>query len=190
MERNRVFAMEGLDGTGKTTSSRMLAEETNGHYFYWADKNVFKSFRKRFDSSSPKLRFLYYTAASIDTHFRINELRETADVFVDRTIASTIAYHKALGVPDSWISMIPNFLINQFDSMIYFTAEESTRIQRMEERAKKEGKLSKADEKSILIGRDVDRFYRTLMPEKTLIVSTDHKTPRQVVDEVKMKLYE
>lgn len=184
MERNRVFAVEGLDGTGKTTVAKLVAEQTDSHYFYWTDENVLKHLRRYFDSAPPKIRFLYYFASTLETYFRIDNLRRSADVFADRTVLSTIAYHKALGVPDSWIGMIPGFLIRQIDYMIYFTAEDQTRAKRLGER-----NANVSDEKSFQIGRRVDAIYRTLMPDKTIFVHTDNKTPDQLAQELKQTLY-
>lgn len=191
MERKKVFAVEGLDGTGKTTAAKMLAEETESKYYYWMDKNRLKHFRKLLDNAPDNLRFLYYTAAAIDTYFRTEELREDADVFVDRTMLSTIAYHKALGVSDAWLSIIPQFTINQIDTLIYFTASEETRAQRMRDRELSgDQNMTEADKKSLIIGRRVDQEFRAIIPDRTLIVETDDKSPQEVVNFVKGRLYE
>lgn len=190
MEKHRVFAIEGLDGTGKTTAGKMLAEQTEASYYYWMDKNRLKHFRKFLDNAPVNLRFLYYTAAAIDTYFHVEGLREDADVFVDRTMLSTIAYHKALGVSDAWISLIPQCTIDQIDTLIYFTAEEETRVKRMTDRESSGVQnMTEADKKSLLIGRRVDQEFRAIIPDRTLIVSTDDKSPQEVVNFVKGHLY-
>ena len=144
-ENNRVFAIEGLDGTGKSTAAKLLAEQNEAVYYYWMDKNSIKKIRGLLDNAPVHLRFLYYTAAAIDTYFRAEDLRESADVFVDRTMLSTIAYHKALGLSDAWISLIPQFTINQIDQLIYFTATEETRASRMTQR-----EIEGTDRKSVV----------------------------------------
>lgn len=189
-EKHRVFALEGLDGTGKTTAGKILAEQTEATYYYWMDKNRLKHFRKLLDNAPVHLRFLYYTAAAIDTYFQAESLREDADVFVDRTMLSTIAYHKALGVSDAWISVIPQATINQIDTLIYFTASEETRLQRMSDRHSSGAQhMTEADKKSLLIGRSVDKEFRAIIPERTLIVDTDNKQPQEIVDFVKGNIY-
>lgn len=191
MERFRFFAVEGLDGTGKSTVAKILADETDSQYYYWMEKNRLKRFRCAFDNSSPYLRFIYYTFAAIDTHFRAERMRTESDVFVDRTMLSTIAYHKALGLSDFWISMIPRFTIDSIDQLLYFVASEETRLNRMKDReGKGERAMTQADYQSLVIGRRVDEEYRRILPDRTTIIDTDDKTPEQIVMEVKGILYE
>lgn len=189
MEHYRIFACEGLDGTGKTTYAKLLAQQTGSAYLNWTDNNPLARFRKQADRLHPALRFTFYTALSFGTHKEAQKNQLAGDVYVDRTILSTIAYHKALGVSDAWMALIPHALLDQIDQMLYFTAAEDTRLERMQKRLGEGKALSTVDAKSLLIGRKVDEAYRTIMPHKTLVVATDDKKPQEVVDEVKQQLY-
>ena len=133
-ERNRVFALEGLDGVGKTTVGKLLAEQTGGQYLYFMDHNKMKPFRQRFDGAPTPIRFLYYLTATIDAYFQAEKLKQSSDVFVDRTVASLIAYHRAYSLSERWFWLIPHKLVSQIDTMIYFTMSEENRIARLQSR--------------------------------------------------------
>lgn len=192
MERNRVFAVEGLDGTGKTTAAKLIAEETSSQYYYCSDRNSLKAFRKRFDNAPSSLRFMYYTAFALDTYFRAESMRNNSDVYVDRTVLATIAYHKAMGLSNGWFKLVPKFMINQIDMMLYFTADENTRTQLLNQRAEALGTpMTRSDSASLNLALRIDDEFRKIIPERTLIVpSLSMTNPRLVVDFVKGALYE
>lgn len=193
MERYRVFAVEGLDATGKTTVSKMLAEEVGAHYQYYLpnDPNGLRRWKDRFDKALPTARFVFFTAAAIEADYTTQELRKTGDVYVDRTILSTIAYHSALGVPDCWFSLIPTRLIDNIDQVLYFTASENTRIARMQYRQDVQGFTTTAsDHASLPLSQKVDEIYRSLTPDRTLVISTDDRTPGEIVSYLKGVVYE
>lgn len=189
MERNRVFALEGLDGVGKSTTGKILAEQTGNKYLYCMDGNRLRCLRKRFDTAPTPIRFLYYLAVPLDNYSRIERLRKNSDVFVDRTIASSIAYHRAYGLSESWLRLVPDFIMRQIDLMIYLTLSEETRRQRMKARSVTPETMTKSDEKSLLLVSSIDEAYKSVFPDKTLILPTDYKTPQQVVDKLKAKIY-
>lgn len=189
MERYRVYPLEGLDCVGKTTSGKLLAGQTDSAYLYCMDGNPLRPYRKYFDNAPLPVRFLYYLAASLITYKQAETLRKSADVYVDRYIASTIAYHRAYGLPEAWFSLIPQILINQIDRMIYFALNEETRVRRVMERSMTEkGLLADADKKSITYGPKVDNEYRRLFTDRTIIAPVDNKSPQEVVDHIKSHL--
>jgi len=65
---NRVIALEGLDGTGKSTSGKLLAAQTSARYLYCMDGNRFRPYRKRFDTAPTPVRFLYYLVVPLDNY--------------------------------------------------------------------------------------------------------------------------
>lgn len=50
--------------------------------------------------------------------------------------------------------------------------------------------MTESDKRSIVLGDKIDKEYRKIFPDKTLIVEVDNKTPQIIVDELKGKLYE
>ncbi len=189
METHRVFALEGLDGVGKTTAGKILAEQVpNAIYLYAMDGNDLSPYRKMFDTASVGLRFLYYLAVAYNTYMNAERLRQTDNVFIDRGIASTIAYHRAFGLPDSWLYLIPQCLSDQIDTMIYLTATNAERKRRMGSRAVTSQTMTYSDNRSLIVGQRIDEEYRIICPEKTLVICTDDKSPQSVVNEIRKNI--
>lgn len=189
-ECGNIYVLESLDGVGKTTVGRLLAMQTDSVYLYCMDGNPLRPYRRFFDELPTPLRFLYYLGVSINASANAEKLRATTDVYIDRSIVSTIAYHKAYGLPDIWFNLIPRSLMDQIDIMFYFTVNEETRRQRITERQRLKGILNPSDQKSLLLSGKIDDEYRRVFPAKTLIIPTDDKTPQQVVREVEERLHE
>ena len=191
MEKYRAFAVEGLDGTGKSTTTKLLAAETNSRYYHWSEKNSLIRFKHLFQNKPLLLQFFFHVMTGADTHVRVNNMLKTSDVYVDRSMVSTIAYYKAMGIPDYLIAMIPKVTLDIYDRLLYFTADEQTRLERMEFRETSgEKAMTPRDRLSLVIGNKVDQAYRGLMPEKTHIIDTNKSTVREVVDALKMTYYE
>lgn len=186
MEKNMVFGLEGLDGTGKTTVGKILAEETGWRYVYFTDHSKLAPLRRYFEHAPIKIRFLYYVGASIENYLYVEEIRKVDDVYLDRTIFSTIAYHRAYGVPKSWTSFIPKFLQGQFNRIIFFEVSDDERRKRLGERnAISDVSTQQSDNKSITLAARINKEYHMILPQGTIFVNTDSKTPRQVVDEIR-----
>lgn len=186
---HRVFGLEGMDGSGKTTVGKMVAEQTGGQYLYCMDGNPLKPYRNLFDQQRPEIRFLYYVAIPLVNYLRIEDLRKSSDVFLDRTVASTIAYHLAYGVSRKWIKLIPHQLLKQIDTMLYFTVSESERRRRLLQRQTTDSVLTHNDLKSLELDRQIDTEYRKVFPEKTTIIPTDDKDPSKITKEVIERIY-
>lgn len=191
MERNRVFAVEGLDGTGKTTAAKAIARETDSQYYYCSDRNTLKGLRKKFEQAPDTARFLFYTFFALDTYFRAKEMKKVSDVFVDRTVISTIAYHKAIGLHQGWFNLVPKFMLDQINTMVYFTADEQTRSLLLARRAEVDGlPVTHSDAISLQLSDLIDAEYRKIIPERTLVVpQLSLVDPRASIDFVKDKLY-
>lgn len=186
---HRVFACEGLDGTGKTTVVKEVARQSRSTYHIWSENHL-----ARFRSFADKLpvggRFLFYVAIGLETYRFAEEARVQSDVFLDRTMVATRAYHLALGVPPSWMSLIPQRTFDQFDQMFYFTVEEKIRLARMQSRLAPGTTLSYNDGKSIELARSIDLYFRNTMPAKTTIIDTSYQSPAQLVDSLYKRIYE
>jgi len=97
LSRNLLIAIEGLDGTGKSTVACLLAKRLNG-VVYATPPPEFVPIRKALDSSrSLSARFYYYLSSVCYAGAEASGLREHSHVILDRYVSSTIACHKALG---------------------------------------------------------------------------------------------
>lgn len=187
--KGRFIAVEGLDGSGKTTITNILVERTNSACYSWKNGKL-AQYRDRFDNAPCFPRFAYFLMVGAETGFRADKMREDGDVYVDRTIISTIAYHKALGVPSMWMSLIPRRLIDQINIFLYFTAPVEVRTKRMLDRVRLEGKqLNSNDRSSIVLSEVIDREYRLVLPSRTLVVENNDKQINDRVDVLMEKLY-
>lgn len=97
LRNHSIIAIEGIDGSGKTTVAKELADKINGVYFRTPNKE-FDECRKFFerDSRSPLSRFFFYLAANWEAWEQINRLAERYPVILDRYLLSTKIYHQVL----------------------------------------------------------------------------------------------
>lgn len=188
--RGNAYGVEGLDGTGKTTVTKLVAEQTESRYFYWTENNSLRQWRKYFDNAQTNLRFLFYTVVSVDSYLRVENYRKTSDVFLDRTVASTIAYHLAFGLNRGMLAFIPQCTLDQLNKLIYLTASDDVRRERMKNRGVNSfQEMTEADKKSLVFGAKVDAEFRKIIPERTLVIETDNRTRQEVADHMKKLLY-
>lgn len=184
-----VFALEGLDSSGKTTCGKLLAKQTDGLYLYAVNGRLNLTLRKFFDNRSTWLRFLFYLVVNLVNYFVIKRKRKKKNIFLDRSVFSTIAYHKAYGLSDFWFKLVPPFIPKQFDLMIYFAVSEKERLNRIIRKIKTKNTMTKSDEKSLILGKEIDAEYKKLADQyPSLVIETDNKTPQEIVDELKLKL--
>lgn len=190
MSEYAVRALEGVDGSGKTDSGKIIAREIGGRYFYFSDGNPLRHLRSKFDKLPTLSRFLFYIAMPMLNYQRIENMRASADVFVDRTIYSTIAYHLAYGLDPKWKGVIPARLLKQFDGgMIYFSVNEEERRKRLGLRQANSGIMTISDQRSLQLGPVLDKEYRKLFDERTIEIVTDGKTQLAVAREAIERLY-
>ena len=186
--RNPVYACEGLDGVGKTSAAKLLAITDNAQYHHYMDGNPLASLREiALDPATPQeVKFQYYLGCAFDTYKQAGEKSLIAPVYADRTVFATLAYHQGLGVSDTLVARTPKPLLDQFAAMIYFTANDRTRLERLE--ARSNGAISNRDLESFKLGKIVDANYRSVAPGRTVIVETDRKTLEEVVYDVREQL--
>lgn len=188
MSEHKVYALEGIDGSGKTISGQLVAEKTGGKYLYCMDGNPLKRWRKNFDTMPNELRFAYYLAVPLINYRRIEKMRTSTDVFLDRSLASTIAYHRAYGLSEKWFKLIPSWLYEQVDTMLYFFVDETERINRINNRAVLPDTMTVSDRKSFEYSSRIDEAYRKVYTDRTILVDTGNKTPDEVAEFVITKI--
>ncbi len=185
LEQHPVRAVEGLDGTGKTTAALLFCEQYSERYYCWKDNLTARKLRDIFDGSRDFQRFFFYIAVSLETYVRAQQMRKYSPVCLDRTIVATIAYHRALGVPRSWMVLVPKQTLKQITHLLYFTTEEHVRIERMHQRSLTEGKsLNPNDQNSIRLNRCIDEEYRRVIPDRTIVIDTTARSPQETVIEI------
>ena len=93
----RLIVIDGIDGVGKTTTAKLLANKLNGIYFPTPNEQV-KGIRDYFGQGNKTAKYLFYLGALINSSEEIFQLLYANNVVVDRYLASTICYHRVLGV--------------------------------------------------------------------------------------------
>ena len=95
--KNKLIAIEGILGVGKTTISKILARELDGVYY-----NITKKFHEMRliaeNNLSVEARFHFYLSLNLQASFEMNELLKSKNVICDKYIWTTICYYKTFGV--------------------------------------------------------------------------------------------
>lgn len=111
-KRNLLIAIEGIDGSGKTTLAQGLVKELNNrgflaHYTMEPTRNRIGELIRTLtpDYRDPRIEALLYAADRL--HHYLNEIKVKLEegyiVVADRYVYSSIAYQGALGAPIDWI---------------------------------------------------------------------------------------
>lgn len=91
--RHIFISIEGVDGVGKTTIARRLANDGTFQY-YKSPSGPFAQLRKEVDvHATPLERYCFYRLATQYDSTQIANLLESGSVVCDRYVASTAAYH-------------------------------------------------------------------------------------------------
>jgi dTMP kinase len=125
--------LEGADGTGKSTVAKALATALGGEYIATPPPPL-SSVREQIDqTASVDVRFLYYLAGVLHASDIARKVRRSKPVVCDRYLASTIAYHKALGL--SWNLAAEDIPFLNPDITFQLTVEdEAVRLRRLSSR--------------------------------------------------------
>ncbi len=158
--RGRLIVIEGLDGVGKTTLSKGLAEALGARWMTTPGAGI-RQVRERFDAAferSPIARCLAYAATVIAAGTdALEHCLRGGDVVLDRYWLSTCAYAPEL--MQGLLERLEESVVPA-DVTLYAWAPEPVRRARLTGRG-----LSKADAET-LVGSEaarLDRRYRTLM---------------------------
>lgn len=171
--------IEGIDGVGKSTIARALAEHIHGKYIEtpWPP---FDRIRDEVDDLKDlDVRFYFYVSAVIGVTPIIRECTKHQPVVCSRYIYSTLAYHRAMGVCVDYLDLSKLPLVEPTCAFL-LVATEGIRSERLVRR----GAVSIWDRK---IGED--EKYRLRVQEGfqsfgLLKVDTSGKTVAEVVGEL------
>ena len=96
--KNLFIVLEGLDGSGKTTISKILSCELNALYVQ-TPFGYYDQIRKLVDARADVTEhFLFYLATVRYASEEIKKMLKQQSVICDRYVYSTVAYHHALGL--------------------------------------------------------------------------------------------
>ena len=179
MTLHPFICIEGIDGTGKSTVARRVAELLNGIY-YKTPPEPFASIRKTVDRvRDPYARAMYYVASVAYAASEIRCLREIAPVVCDRYIYSTVAYHAVLS-PDVG-TLLQSLPFDPPDESFVLIAEEAVRLKRLSDR--------EMDGERVPLNRDYDGGFLAKVEEKFLtlglvVIDTTNLTSNDVAAQI------
>jgi len=97
INKNKFIALEGIDGSGKTTVCKLLSKKMKA-YLYKTPSWPFANLREIIDKTVDiKSRFYFYLSSVFHASAEIEELLKKRHVVCDRYILSTLCYHRASG---------------------------------------------------------------------------------------------
>lgn len=131
----RFIVLEGLDGVGKSTLARALAEQPGWRYMTTpgAEFNEFRSLIAGAAEGDQLGRALFYaTTVSFQGQKALSDVKKGFSVVMDRYWPSTLAYAKARGVKVDLESLTPGFV--EPDLVVLITLDEAERRCRLQKR--------------------------------------------------------
>lgn len=133
MTKHLFIAIEGIDGTGKSTLAKLLASSLNAIYIKTPLPQLDKV-RHHYDNCGDIVaRYLYYLSTVKLASNVINGLLENSSVVCDRYLLSTLCNHRAAGVNTQCVN-VTDLNIRQPDYYICLVADENIRRQRLSAR--------------------------------------------------------
>jgi thymidylate kinase len=178
---NKFYLVEGIDGSGKTSIARLLAEKIGASY-YFSPPDVLSPLREFIESSSAKVRYNYFRLGNYITSEELKGLLKKTAIVMDRYIYSTAAYHSVTLGKD--LSLTKDLILP--DYVIYVNASMAKIKERLEER-----EINTKYEDLSLLEQATTKFQGLLEESNTLHVDTTDRTPEEsvqfVIDHLKGK---
>lgn len=177
MKRKVFIVVEGIDGTGKTTVSRRLAEKLPAFY-YSTPPEEFSEMRKWIDRevTTIETRYIFYLTALVLAGNEIRELLKSGSVVCDRYVLSTTAYHLALGLPLKYLEAVDTIDLPTPTVTFYLHCEENERLRRIRQRG-----VSVMDLEHT---RMANKIRHEFEKADTIRIDTTYKDVDKVVDEI------
>lgn len=189
------IVFEGLDGAGKSTLARVVAERL-GAVLLTTPPTAVRAVRATLDEAFPRASAsstLFYAAGVVAVSDRIARLRADAKapaVIVDRYWLSTRAYARVLGVdlalPEVEALLVPATLT------VFVTASHATRCGRLERRGDVLAHDLATFETSVavMLAAAYDELLRMPVAGRVLRLDSSEVTPDVLADEVLRALAE
>jgi thymidylate kinase len=168
------IALEGLDGTGKSTIGQMAADKLGGVY-YATPPALYKAARELVDTAATDIdHYRFYVGAVRAASTELATL-EAPLVIIDRYWMTTIAYHRAVGIDAD----LADFgAIVQPDFTIFFDASTDVLAERKNRRGWTAGDRRMVDREA-----RIREAYAELLSNTSgaWTLRTDHCSPEEAV---------
>ncbi|MEA3379075.1 MAG: deoxynucleoside kinase [Nanoarchaeota archaeon] len=177
--KHKLYVLEGVDASGKTTLAKLLAQNIGGAYYSTPPKH-YEQASWDFESATPMERFEYYMGGNYAAKGELVKLLETGPVFIDRYVHSTVVCRSAeMGVNLA----IPNDILMP-DMIIYLKASWEDIEERLSSRPKRN-----THENIKFLQRLAEKYKEYLADFDNIIhVDTTCRNPVIVVNDIISKI--
>lgn len=180
-----AYVVEGLDGVGKSTVAKALADKIKADYVATPLPELRKK-KAMFDTGSNLLgRFFYYMEGNYHLSDKINDGGIGLPIVIDRYIVSTLAYHNAMLKEDTFKYVKwENLFVPKIG--FYLFAEKEARLNRMRNREN----LTRTDlifERNHNLARRIEDQYN-LLTKDYVRIDTTRLNQKEVVDIIYKKI--
>lgn len=180
MSRHRLILIEGVDGVGKTTITKLLCLKLGAQLFK-SPQEPFEKMRVYYDNHHSHLaRYLFYISTLVAASRDINEKLESGDLVCDRYLVSTLAYHDILGV-DTTVVDIDKLGLPEPTYSFCLTAKEYIRNERRRIRG---DDLSQVDNNGLDYPDYLNKVSQRIISFCDYVIDTSFKSPPVVVSEI------
>lgn len=185
---NKFIVFEGIDGCGKTTQAKLIAEKLNANFtFEPTDGKIGKSIREILSGSKcqKETLALLFAADRVEHVLKIEEDLKKSHVVSDRYVYSSIVYQMSQGIPKDFLYTINNYAKTP-DLVVLLDVDLNEALIRMESREKEIFEKIEIQKKIKegyynLISSENERF----MPKYGyIIIDTTSKSINEVFDEI------
>ena len=204
MRRGLFIVIEGIDGSGTTTQSRLLANwiSKNGFNVFLTSEpsegdigKLLRAYLKK-DTVNPAIDALLFAADRVEhTEIIKNKLNSGYIVISSRYFESSIAYQSSQGIKIDWIEMINTYAIPP-DITIILDAPPEITIERVKKRNSKTHKNREKFEKIDFLHKvrnvflsKASKFSNYHIINAARDIDTVHKDIVNIIDRYLKKLF-
>ncbi|MEO2117975.1 MAG: dTMP kinase [Methanocaldococcus sp.] len=173
------IVFEGIDGSGKTTQSKLLAKKLKAFWTYEPSNSEVGKFIREILSGNIKVDnntlALLFAADRVEHTKLIKEKLKKRDVVCDRYLHSSIAYQSVAGVDEDFIKSINRYALKP-DIVFLLIVDINVALKRV--------KTKDIFEKKDFLEKVQDKYLELAREEDFIIIDTTNKSIEDVHKEV------